>query len=73
MLNLLPLAQVPRKAGAKLQHFHETSKSFAKFYIIKMHFPLNQTDYRTFKGAQAVRSHSISSEERWGERVSKTR
>ena len=38
MLNLLPLAQVPRKAGAKLQHFHETNKSFAKFYIIKMHF-----------------------------------
>ena len=34
MLNLLPRAQVPRKAGAKLQHFHETNKSFAKFYLI---------------------------------------
>ena len=34
MLNLLLQAQVPRKAGAKLQHFHETNKSFAKFYLI---------------------------------------
>ena len=32
MLNLLLRAQVPRKAGAKLQLFYELSKSFAKFY-----------------------------------------
>ena len=73
MLNFMPRAQVPRKAGAKLQQFHEMNKSFAKFYLIMMHFRLNPTDYRTDKGAQAVRSHSISSEERWGARASKTR
>jgi hypothetical protein len=38
MLNLTLRAQVPQKAGAKLQHFHETNKSFAKFYITTVHF-----------------------------------
>jgi len=70
MLNFMPRAQVPRKAGAKLQQFREMNKSFAEFYIIMIHFPLNRTVYRTDKGAQAVRSHSFSSDVRWGESVS---
>ena len=32
MLNLLPRAQVPRKAGAKLQQFHESTKYLSFFY-----------------------------------------
>jgi len=34
MLNLTLPHTILRKAGAKLQLFHETNKSFAKFYII---------------------------------------
>ena len=61
MLNLTLRAQVPRKAGAKLQHFHEMSKSFAKFYIAITIFLRNLTDYQTDSGAQASLSHSFSS------------
>ena len=29
----MPSGTAPRKAAAKLRHFHETSKSFADFYL----------------------------------------
>ena len=34
MLNLLPLALLPRKAGAKLLLFYETTKFLSFFYYI---------------------------------------
>ena len=34
----MPRTYLSRKAGAKLQHFHELNKSFSNFYLILLNF-----------------------------------
>ena len=60
MLNLLPLAQVPRKAGANLQLIYELSKFFTSFFETtdKFHCQLNlkviKTNYSIDKAANVI-------------------